>query len=315
MGKTPESRPAGRVGGVRFDQVRRDVPIVDEDGCRIVGPAQAAMDYAKPIWDQVKPGSQCDAQKALNLGMALWNLALEEQRGERHPDLRAQIVEGVAEAGIPSPEEFVGMMIERHRAMFPDAGRGTGGFYERERVIDPLPDWVPFNEGGLPAGPGALAGTEADTKALSAFREYDMLIAEGKADSLENAFPRLIKATGEAFDRWLERSGIAEQDAGRCWEIVDNFLSFLSRYRGEPLFGNPDRAVSEFLMTWLFRKARLDACTHSAAPAALVLLGRYLDALGHSRGLEGRMRNACEPLRTPFRETLERYYGPPSKAK
>lgn len=312
MGKRSESRSLGQFGPTRVDEVRRDVPVVDEDGARIVSPAQASMDFAKPLWEEFPPETPEQAQNLLNIGMGLWNLALERRRGSESQELRKTVLDALIDSGVPSPAEFLDRMIERHVAMFPDAGSGRGSFYEREIVVDELPAWTPFVEDRLPQENPPAGDTDADQAALRVAGEFDGLLRKGDTDALLGDLQRIGGTIEQGFGDWLERWGVEADDAVSLAEVVGMFLHFLAQYRGEPLDEQPEAAGSEFLMTWLFRKARIDGRTHSAAPAALELFGSYLDALGHTEALGPRMRAATAPLLDSFRETLSAFYGPAS---
>jgi hypothetical protein len=307
MRKKPESRPVGNIGPTRLDEVRRDVPVVDEDGCRIVSPAQASMDFIEPLMEKMKPESGEDIQAILNTGMLLWNIALNEKRTGQESGERRLASKALANLGLPAPDAWLDRMVERHHAMFPDAGDGKGGFYERERVID-RPSWTVFDEDSLPLDEFAPADTEADRLARSAIEEFDSLI--GQVEVLSREMPRIGGAFEEGLGGWLERTGCSAEQIETLLDIAGRFLDFLFQYRGEPLGGMPERCVTEFLMTWLFRKARLGGQAHSAAPWALLFLGNYLDRLGCTQGLEKRLHKAFFPLLDEFGKTLEAFYGP-----
>jgi|GEM_PF-6206874 len=215
----------------------------------VVSPAQATMDFAKPLWDLLPSETPEQAQNLLNIGMGLWNLALEHRRGSDAPDLRKLVLDALASSRVPSPAKFLDRMIERHAAMFPDAGSGQGGFYEREIVVDELPPWTPFEEDRLPLADHPAGDADADRTALRAAGEFDELLREGDTDALLGDLQRIGGALEQGFRDWLERWEVGVDDAVSLAEVAARFLHFLAQYRGEPLDEQPEDTAPEFLMT------------------------------------------------------------------
>jgi hypothetical protein len=82
------------------------------------GPAARMADYAKPIIDATD-GSFESMQKALNIAMLFWNLAILRDEGKREEAL-GEMVGRIGEADRTEFEETARMMIERHGTMFPE---------------------------------------------------------------------------------------------------------------------------------------------------------------------------------------------------
>ena len=88
------------------------------------GPAQQMVDYVQPIIDATD-GSREGLQRALNIGMFFWNLAIMRDSAKREDALR-EMLEGIGEAERAMFRETAEMMMERHRKMFPELHRLTG---------------------------------------------------------------------------------------------------------------------------------------------------------------------------------------------
>ena len=82
------------------------------------GPAKQMADYAQPII-VATDGSFDAVQSALNLGMLFWNLAITRDEEERQ-DALVDMALRLDEADRPEFVRTARMMIERHRAMFPE---------------------------------------------------------------------------------------------------------------------------------------------------------------------------------------------------
>jgi hypothetical protein len=82
------------------------------------GPAKQMADYARPIIDATD-GSFDAVQAALNMSMLFWNLAITPDDEERRDNL-VDMALRLDEADRPEFVRTARMMIERHRAMFPE---------------------------------------------------------------------------------------------------------------------------------------------------------------------------------------------------
>ncbi|MEP6864529.1 MAG: hypothetical protein ABJE66_28165 [Deltaproteobacteria bacterium] len=84
------------------------------------GPASQMVRFTQPLLDAA--GDDPDRmQRALNFGMALWNLAL--CKGDRHEQLLAEMANGLGD----DADKFRALaidMVERHREMFPELHGG-----------------------------------------------------------------------------------------------------------------------------------------------------------------------------------------------
>jgi hypothetical protein len=86
------------------------------------GPAQQMAEYAKPIVDATD-GSLGSIQAALHMGMLFWNLAILRDQTEREEAL-AEMALRLDQSDRPEFEQTARMMVDRHRAMFPEMHGG-----------------------------------------------------------------------------------------------------------------------------------------------------------------------------------------------
>ena len=84
--------------------------------------ADLDFEYAKPIIDAMD-GSLGSMQMALNMGMLFWNISILRDETARQEAL-AEMARQVDESERPEFEQTARMMIDRHRAMFPELHRG-----------------------------------------------------------------------------------------------------------------------------------------------------------------------------------------------
>jgi SEC-C motif len=83
-----------------------------------LGPRAQMAEYAKPIID-VTNGSAESIREAIDIAKIFWNLAVLRDDAMREGALREALVQ-IDEASRADFEETARMMLERHRAMFPE---------------------------------------------------------------------------------------------------------------------------------------------------------------------------------------------------
>ncbi len=106
----------------KWDARHRPVREISAPVQRRKGPAQQMAEYARPILDATD-GSSGAAQRALNMAMLFWNLAMRDE-AKREQTL-AEMVLRLDEADRAEFAETARMMIERHRTMFPEMHGGS----------------------------------------------------------------------------------------------------------------------------------------------------------------------------------------------
>jgi hypothetical protein len=273
-----------------------DVPLVD-DGYRIVGPAQAMVDYAKPLIDEAE--SEEDLNKALTFAQVLWNLALI---GRSDPEeFEKQKKELTDEMGIPEADDIIKEMIVRFERMFPFTGR-VPGFYVRERVID-IEEYEPFDESTLHISEDKIPPTRKEMKLAETLREIDP--GEDTSD--------LIKWQNQVLDRYVEwciAKGVPEDEAGHFAYNVNMYLDFLNNYSGETVSADtPPEVIQEFMQTHFIRKTSSPAERKTMMPYALKLFMQYLDEKGIVSGTEDVIR-IVESEQDDFQENLKLFVNP-----
>lgn len=94
----------------------------DEEKAR-GGPAQQMVDFIQPLLEGAE-GDTERMQKAMNLGMLFWNIAVSKD------DVREELLQKLLEGDAAKTEEartdfreIAEMMIQRHRDMFPELHR------------------------------------------------------------------------------------------------------------------------------------------------------------------------------------------------
>jgi hypothetical protein len=273
-----------------------DVPLVD-DGYRIVGPAQAMVDYAKPLMDEAK--SEKDLSKALTHAQVLWNLAL---LGRSDPEeFEKQRKELADDMGIPEADDIIKEMIARFERMFPYVGREPA-FYMRERVID-IEEYEPFDESTLRISEDKIPPTRKETKLAQTLRKIDP--DEDKSG--------LIKWQDQVLDcyvEWCIAKGVPEDKTSHFAYNVNMYLDFLNDYHGETVSADtPAEVVQEFMRAHFIRKTSSPAQRKTMMPSALKLFMQYLDEKGIISGTES-VRRIVESEQDDFQENLKLFINP-----
>jgi hypothetical protein len=288
-----------------------DPPVVDEDGFRIVGSAKALADFARPLFETL---ADSDPHLPFALAQVCWNIAVTPEGG-REP-LRRELESQLERAGVSEPRELVDTLVARHEAMYPQGGRIPGrplSRFVRQRWIDDLPAWTPFDEPALESRLAAIETDAADDATRAILESLDEL-AHGAPEAMDHTLPTASEALERSFVAWLGRSGVEEGTAGLLAELAGLFVGFVYRYAGEALSATVEVVVHEFLTRWIFRKTSLPGGEMSAAPTALRALGHYLDAIGLTEDLAANMAVELEEVEEEFADWLHRFHGPPSMA-
>jgi hypothetical protein len=182
----------------------------------------------------------------------------------------------------------------------------------RQRVIDERPAWEPFDDPDLPA---RVAGTEVE----ASDREIAILMEELEAnlvhleddERLEGSRHAFNTRLDRAFPLWLERGGVDPERARGLTIVAGLFSDFLYRFGQGALGDVPEDEVGPFLLRWIYRKTGLGGTEMSAAPTALRVFARYLDAVGATGGLTALMDERVADVEPEFEETLRLFHGPP----
>ena len=273
-----------------------DVPLVD-DGYRIVGPAQAMVDYAKPLMEEAE--SKKDLDKAFMLAQLFWNLAL---LGRSDPEeFEKQRKELADEMGIPEADDVIKEMIERFERMFPYAGKEPA-FYMRERVID-IEEYEPFDESTLHISEDKIPPTRKEMKLAETLRKID-------PDEDKSGLVKWQNRVLDCYVEWCIAKGVPEDKAGHFAYNVNSYLNFLNDYHGETVSADtPAEVIQEFMRTHFIRKTSSPAQHKTMMPYALKLFMQYLDDKGIVSGTEN-VRRIVESEQDDFQENLKLFTNP-----
>jgi hypothetical protein len=273
-----------------------DVPLVD-DGYRIVGPAQAMVDYAKPLMEEAE--SKKDLDKALMLAQVFWSLALI---GRRDPEeFEKQRKELADEIGIPEADDVIEEMIERFERMFPYVGREPA-FYMRERVID-IEEYEPFDESTLHISEDKIPPTRKEIKLAQTLRKID-------PGARRSGLRKWQNQVLDCYVEWCNAKGVPEDEAGHFAYNVSAYLNFLNEYHGETVSADtPAEVVQEFMRTHFIRKTSSPAQRKTMMPYALKLFMQYLDEKDIISGTEDVIR-IVESEQDDFQENLKLFVNP-----
>jgi len=271
-----------------------DVPLV-ENGYRIVGPAQAMVDYAKPLLDKAE--SEEDFNKGFMLTQRIWNLALLEDRDpEEFEEQKEELTDE-----FDMPEAEVDSMIERFHLMFPYVGK-VPSFYFRERVID-VEEYEPFDESTIHISEDRIAPTEKEIRLARALSK----INPGRDES------RLSKWQDEVlgyYVEWCIAKGVPDDRTRDFANTANLYMDFLSGYHGETVSEYiPAEIVQEFMRTHFIRKTAMPAQEKTMMPFALKLFMQYLDEKGISSETE-RVREIIELEQDDFQKNLRLFTDP-----
>ena len=281
-------------------ELMRDMPVV-EDGYRIVGPAQAMVDYAQPLMGEVN--SEKELNDVFQTAQLCWTLAISQRREpEEFVKLKKKAINDL---DVPEPEKFLDMMIERFDLMFPDLGRQPS-FYIRERVID-VEEYEPFDESTLHISEDVIPPTEREKSFAKALKRVDPYDDESELAEWQN---ELVNCYAE----WCDAKGVPDE---RIWSFgfaVSAYLGFLRDYHEEVVSADtPREVVQEFMHVYFIRRTAGEAAEKTMMPCALKLFMQYLDEKGIVTGAE-RIRKIIASEQDKFQRTL-RLYNDPSLGK
>ncbi len=253
--------------------VNRNEPVVEE-GFRLVGPAQAMMDWGKPIFESCAENKE-SMNDAMSFLQMCWNIAVMND-GAAKDKAKLSFMRQFGKSDLAAHVDY---LLERHKLMFPTLKKDTS-FYLRERVIDEPTekDKKYFNEQAVRLNEEIFGPGWTDRKIARRLTKLDGLVQSGEAGSrkYDKQFVRLADDLIDRFDDWCRKKGVTEEQAGHLTFAANRFLDFLYRYVGRPLNAADESAFSEFMTTFWIRKTFADAESMTAMPMALHLFYRFL---------------------------------------
>jgi len=279
-------------------------PPVAQDGYRIVGPAQAMADYAKPLFDNADDE---DFDKIFSFAQLCWNLVLLQ---DKDPDEFEKQKKKIAEdMDVSDTEWMIDMMMERFHAMFPYAGKSPG-FYVRERVID-IEEFEPFDEKSLNIGNVIIPPDEDEIRLSQELVKLSNNLYGPEEDESEESAQDWMGEITACYAKWCHEKGISDDLVDHFAYAVSSFLDFLYNYHGE-LPSDNISTISEFMRVHFIRKVWSPASEKSVMPAALKLFMRYLDEKNIVDGARDNIK-IIESEEKAFVRNLKLYTDPTSK--
>lgn len=273
-----------------------DMPIT-QDGYRIVGPAQAMVDYAQPLMKGAE--SEEDINDAFQMAQLCWSLAISQRHESEDFDKLKK--EAIDDLDILEPEKLIDIMIERFDLMFPELGR-VPSFYVKERVID-VEEYEPFNESTLHISQDKIPPTEEEI-----FFAEDAAIIDpytGESELLES-----LEELTDCYAEWCSAKGVPDEAILGFSFVVSSYLMFLRDYCDEEISANTSKeVVHEFMHVHFIRKTAGPVAEKTMMPCALKLFMQYLDEKGIISGTE-RVKKIIASEEDAFQKTLKIYSDP-----
>ncbi len=291
-----------------------DVPVVDQEGFRMVGPAQAMMDFLKPLLeDDENEIEDADKEGYLNetlaLGQIIWNLALDSENSSA----KENVIQSLRDKGMDEAESFIDSLLGRHRRMFPDlhdpARRGDGGFYIRERLLDPPKEYVPYDESKLVLREEPYVNTPENAAMVEALHDLDECV-ETEKPSVLDALQVFKEKALKHFEAWLSFKGISQRDAENFSFGVDIFLNFIYNYRGTPINGVSPEDMRIFLTAFVIRKCAAPPEEVTMFPTGIRLFNLFLEEVGAVKQANPEITNAVAERRQEFLKALRAWHFP-----
>jgi hypothetical protein len=287
-----------------LSEVKKDMEYykdkVVDGGYRIVGPAQAMLDLAKPMIYESK--SREDMDKAISFAQSCWNLATIEKR---EPEKADEAREKLLKLGYPDANELIDRMLERFHLMFPEVGVNTS-FYIKERVLkEDIEEFEPFDESTLQINKEIIPPTENElkfTKTLSSITDSE----EIDEDKLMELWDEIINAYAE----WCLAKGVPDDKIHVFANVLSHFLDFLYKYYQKlPSKDMPVLAFMHFMREHYIRKIWATSLEKSMMPAVMKLFMQYL---GEKKIISGTryLTRIIESEQKTFLRNLKLYTNP-----
>ncbi|MFQ6091755.1 MAG: hypothetical protein ACE5OR_03580 [bacterium] len=294
-------------GPMVIQQVSRDVPVA-EKGFRIVGPAQAAMDYAKPLLDIMGKENAENFDLAMKVAQMCWNMAVCDDEKELR-EMKKMVLEDVP---YPDAEAFIDMMIERHHHMFPYI-KEESGFYIREKIIDAPEELKLFDESKIVLSSEIFPADRKDKALIRQLQKLDERVESGfDWEKHEKDFLSFQNKVVQRYGDWCVKNGVSWDDTDKLCFAVQRYLDFVYGYGNGTLFTIDEEAVREFVTLFWIRKTQAEPEELSAMPKALELFYLFLKEKGFVDEID-RFVQAIRSSRPEFLANLKAYFTPVEK--
>ncbi|MDQ1316700.1 MAG: hypothetical protein QG588_348 [Candidatus Poribacteria bacterium] len=284
--------------------------IIAEDGYRIVGPAQAMLDYAKPLMDNCE--NEEEMEQVLSVIQMFWMLAIVEGTDSVE---EKEIKQKLAKMNSPEAEEVFNMMMERFRLMFPNIV-DESPFHIKERVLEEdIEEFEPFDESTIHISENVIPPTDVEIKLAETLRILDDdNDTEGRdIEKYEKELSEWHNNILDNFVEWCFLKGVPDEEAQFFAQAISHFLSFLyDQYMNVPSDHISDEAIEEFMEIYYIKKIWATSEEKSMMPIALKLFMRYLDEKGIVPGIQSLIK-VIESKQEIFLINLKLYTNPTLK--
>jgi len=282
--------------------------IIAEDGYRIVGPAQAMLDYAKPLLDNCE--NEEEIEQVLSVIQMFWMLAIVEGTDSVE---EKKIKQKLAEMNSPEAEELFDMMRERFRLMFPNL-MDESPFYIKECVLEEdIEEFEPFDESTIQISEDIIPPTDVEIKIAETLHILDDDIEDRDIEKYEKELSEWQNNILDNYVEWCFLKGVPDEEAQFFAQAVSHFLSFLyDRYMDVISDHIEDKTVGKFMEVYYIKKIWATSEEKSMMPIALKLFMRYLDEKGIVPGIKSLIK-VIESKQEIFLRNLKLYTDPALK--
>jgi len=284
--------------------------IIAEDGYRIVGPAQAMLDYAKPLLGNCE--NEEEIEQVLSVIQMFWMLAIVEGTDSVE---EKEIKQKLAEMNSPEAEEVFNMMRERFRLMFPNL-MDESPFYIKERVLEEdIEEFEPFDESTIQISEDIIPPTDVEIKLAETLHilDDDNDTEDRDIEKYEKELSEWQNNILDNYTEWCFLKGVPDEEAQFFAQAISHFLSFLyDQYMNVPSDHISDETVEKFMEVYYVKKVWATSEEKSMMPIALKLFMRYLDEKGIVPGIRSLIK-VIESKQEIFLRNLKLYTNPALK--
>jgi hypothetical protein len=282
--------------------------IIAEDGYRIVGPAQAMLDYAKPLLANCE--NEEEMEQVLAVVQMFWMMAVLEGTDS---DEEKEIKQKLAEMNSPEAEEVFNMMRERFRLMFPKF-MDESPFHIRERVLEEdIEEFEPYDESKIQISEDIIPPTAIEIKLKEILHILGNEIEDRDVEKYEKELLEWHNNILDNYVEWCFLKGVPDEEAQIFAQAISYFLSFLyERYMVVISDQIADDVVEDFMEIYYIKKIWATSEEKSMMPIALKLFMRYLDEKGIVPGIQSLIK-VIESKQEIFLRNLRLYTNPAIK--
>lgn len=281
------------------------------NGFRSIGMAQAMAVYAEPIMQLAK--NEDDFKEALQLGMQLWNYALEVEKGGLDKKLESTIANTLIRKfylNDPTARQLLEKMLARRSYLFPQDIQPENPLVMFIRKEKPVAIY-PFDYSQLTLTEQTIPPDAKDKVLIENLQKLERDIAIGLAyEKYEEPLFSLKDECQKRFIKWLEDKGL-KKDIDLLSSCLDAYFNFIYSYTHNEHFtleSIPYDYLQEFFDDFLLRKVLVPPQEYVYWPVAGKLFYQFLKEKEY-------LQNADKPiqmldrLESHFFEILEKQFG------